>query len=472
MYCKTYDIVYCTMCIATEHRVCKGVNKIADVSKSCVNQTEIQQLLDETKKAKDVLSTTVIKQNDNLTIIDKQREVIKEKLGSTEMKLIEQIRQIKIRTEDCLNEKHASLKEKLNLSIDQTSCNIKELKENEEQLQTIGNLDIEQQFVHMKLMRKATTDSFNLQTSIESDGTLSIYYTNDTKLESLVMSANSLGQVMSEDGTKKVSEPKHYRIKSNREINVNMYNDESQCNIADICQLTDGQILVADYINVKVKQLDTNYKITNSCGLDSYPTGICCISRNEVAVKMVTDKIQFISTESSNLTKTRVISIESGSYYGMIYFDKEIWVSREHGIDIYNITGTLTKRIGEDKSPKTNFKSISIQNMAVSGDTVIVTDYSDGAVCLNKDGTVLRELRDGKLDTTRGVCVADDGTVFLCGYDSNNIVMFSKDGKCLGELIAADPGLKMPINMLFDKVNNNIIVTCDCNDNIYIIELE
>jgi hypothetical protein len=452
--------------------VCEGVNKIEDVSKSCVNQTEIQQLLDETKKVKDVLSATVNKQNDNLTTIDKQREVIQEKLDSTEMKLIEQIRQIKIMTEDCLNEKHATLKEKLDLSIDQTSCKIKELTENEGQLQIIGNLDIEQQFVHMKLMRKAATDSFNLQTSITSDGTLSLYYTSDTKLDSLVMAANALGQVISDDGGKKGSEPKHYRIKSKREINVKMDNDASRCRIIDICQLPDKHILVADRGNNKIKELNVDYLIINVCDIEASPRGICFISKNEIAVKMANNKVQFISTKFSNLTKTRIISVANGDLYGMIFVDDGIWLSGPGSIDIYNTAGTLTKNINNSDIFKNNVKSRCAQHMAVSGGMVIVTDFSEGAVCLNKNGTVLRELRDQKLDMTRGVCEADDGTVFLCGYGSDNIVMFSKDGKCLGELIAADPDLKDPINMLFDKVNNNIIVTCDDNANIYIIELE
>ncbi|XP_060558805.1 uncharacterized protein LOC132719078 [Ruditapes philippinarum] len=471
MYCKTHDMVYCVMCIDTEHGLCEGVNKIEAVPKSYVNQTEIQQLLDETKKANDVLSATVIKQNDNITCIDKQREIIQEKLDGTEMKLIEQIRQIKIRTEDSLNEKHASLKKKINLSISRSSCKIKELKVNEEHLRTICNLDVEQQFVQMKLMRKTATDALKLETSIGSDGTKPISFTGDEQLESLVLAANALDQVMSDDSAKKVCEPKHNRIKSKRKVYVKMENDASKCSIADICQLTDGQILVADFGNKKVKQLDVNYKITNTCDLDDSPTGICCISKDEIAVKMANNQIQFISTGSSNLNKTRVISIEGGGY-GLMYFDKKMWVSRTHGINIYNIKGKRTKRIGENNSPQTKFKSIFIQHMAGSGDTVIVTDFCDGAVCLNKDGTVLKELRDQKLRITRGVCVADDGTVFLCGYASDNIVMFSKEGKCLGELIASDPGLKCPVNMLFDNVNNNIVVICDNNNNIFVIELE
>ena len=60
--------------------------------------------------------------------------------------------------------------------------------------------------------------------------------------------------------------------------------------------------------------------------------------------------------------------------------------------------------------------------MTVSGDTVVVANWSDGDVCLNMDRTIHGELRDKRLAATRGVCVADDGTVFVSRYRSNNVI--------------------------------------------------
>jgi hypothetical protein len=72
--------------------------------------------------------------------------------------------------------------------------------------------------------------------------------------------------------------------------------------------------------------------------------------------------------------------------------------------------------------------------MAVTGETIIVADNSDGVFCLNKDGQVLLEMRDNKLKNSRGVCVSNVGAVFVSGFISNIIVMFNKDGKRIGEL--------------------------------------
>jgi hypothetical protein len=216
--------------------------------------------------------------------------------------------------------------------------------------------------------------------------------------------------------------------------------------------------------------LDLKYNAVESCALDANPTGICCISSNEVAIKMTNNTVQFVYVETS-LSKARCISISGGGYYGMTYCDGRLWVSTGGGINIYNTAGTLIKSVDKNHNVNRIFKSIP-QHMSVTGDTVIVAYLSDGAVCFNKDGTVMRELRDSRLQVCRAVCVADDGTVFLCGFNSHNIVMFSKDGNCKREIVTANCGLVFPINICFDKKRNTLIVTSNYLNTIKVLELE
>jgi hypothetical protein len=121
------------------------------------------------------------------------------------------------------------------------------------------------------------------------------------------------------------------------------------------------------------------------------------------------------------------------------------------------MTGTLLKSFSKDVNGQGILKSFP-QQMIAGGDFVFVADNSDGAVCLNRDGTVKRELRDKRLKGTHGVCVANDGTVFISGYSSHNIIMFDRDGKCLGELVGKDAGLVNPISLLYDDKRNCFIV--------------
>jgi hypothetical protein len=152
----------------------------------------------------------------------------------------------------------------------------------------------------------------------------------------------------------------------------------------------------------------------------------------------------------------------------MTYCAGELWVSVGNGIHIYSMTGSLLKSVGSDNNGQGIFSSI--QQMSISRDNVFVADYSDGAVCLTRDGTVISELKDKRLDVTRGVCVSNDGTVFMSGLTSHNIMMFDSDGKCLGELVSKDSGLVKPLSLLFDDKRNCLVVACiSCKIIVYYI---
>ncbi|XP_053392030.1 uncharacterized protein LOC123563791 [Mercenaria mercenaria] len=346
---------------------------------------------------------------------------------------------------------------------------IQNLKKTSEQLQSVAGMDAVQQFVQMKLMKKTVTEANKLHADVETNGTKSVCFTENTDFITSVMSANTFGEVRTEAEEKKPSKPIQYKMKSKEEINVRISNDKSRCAISDVCQLPDGMVLLTDQCNNKVKRLDMNYCIKDYCDLDELPKGICCIDKNEVAVKLFNNKLQFISV-GSTLSKTSCITIKGGGNYGMALYAGELWISSGDGVNVYNTTGTLIKSIDKDQTGKAIFKSTT-NHMTVSSNNIIVADWSDGAVCLKKDAKVMMELRDKRLRGTLGVCASDSGTVFLCGYNSNNIVMFSSDGKCLGELIAADAGLKKPMSLCYDSNKHCIIITCCMSDFIYVIDL-
>ncbi|XP_053392064.1 E3 ubiquitin-protein ligase TRIM71-like [Mercenaria mercenaria] len=469
MYCEAHDMVYCTMCIATEHRSCDDVNKIEDKLESCVNQTEIHRVLDETKNALETIKTVVVKQKKNIVSLEEQRNVIQDKLEDVKTSLIEHILKLKKETSDSVDKIYAKTKEELEFDINVSTNMIQNLEKTLEQMQLVHNLDAGQQFIQMKLVKMNLTDANKLHSNSESNGTKSICFTENTDLVTSVMTAVAFGQVREGSEDRKPSKPKQYKMKSKKEVNVKLGTDKTTCFISDVCQHQDGTILLTDYYNGNVKRLDSNYKLKDSCDLAASPRGICFISKNEVAVKMSNNTIQFIDV-SNTLSKTRCVDIVHGSQFGLTFCMGELWTSRRDGVNVYSTTGNLVKSIDKNRDVKPIFKAYT-QHLAASGDSVLVTDNSDGAVCLNNDGTIRRELRSSGLKYTRGVCVSDDGIVLLCGYHSNNIVMFSSDGKCLGELVAKDAGLKEPINLCYDVNKHSIIVTCRNCDTISVVEL-
>ncbi|XP_045212752.2 uncharacterized protein LOC123563792 [Mercenaria mercenaria] len=467
MYCGTHDMVYCTTCIATEHRSCVGVTRIEDKTKSGVQHTVIKSVLEEINNVQKRIRALNMKKQNNLDCLEKQRNSIQEKIVEVTTSLIDHIKQLERKMTNNLANDYAKMKRDLESELNVATHMIRDLDKTSELLQRVSSMDAGQQFVQMTLMKKTIKDACTLHTNSESNATTSLHFTENKDLITSVMTATTLGKVCTEAEDRKTSNPEQYKMKSKKEINVKMANDKNVCTISDVCLLPDGMIVLTDQGNNKVKRLDVYYNLKDHCDLDAIPSGICCINKNEIAVKMNNNNIQFISVASS-LLKTRRISIECGGYWGMAYCDGGLWTSKCGGVNVYNTTEGLIKTIDKNQNGKAIFKTLSVQHMAVSCDTMIVTDCSDGAVCLNTDETVERELRDSRLGRTCGVCVSVDGTVFLSAYSSNNIIMFSSDGKCLGELVA---GLNNPISLCYDKNKNCVIATCQSSDSIHVIEL-
>ncbi|XP_053378474.1 uncharacterized protein LOC123534503 [Mercenaria mercenaria] len=470
MYCGTHDMVYCTKCIATEHRTCESVKYIEDITTPSVQQNEKQGLQDEAKAIHDQLIAANKKKQKNVGSLEEQRNEILRNIHDIERNLIEHIGKLKREAVESLNKRYSEINSEMESEITLTANTITEVDKSTSMLQSVSNMNARQQFVQMKLIKRTVKDAKKLFEESEPHATRVARFTENVDLRTVLMTATELGCFETMNKNQKLPTPKQYKMKSKKAIKVRMPNDNTDCYIFDTCQLHDGTIILTDCNNKKVKWLDVNYKVKCHCILNDRPRDICCTTQNEVAVKMNNNKVQFISVDSS-LAILRDISIEGGSYWGMAYIAGDLWVSTGSGINVYSRSGTLLKSISNNVNGQRIFKS-SPQHIAASGENVIVADGSDGAVCLGRDGTAKSELRDGRLNYTQGVCVSSDGTVFLSGYSSRNIVMFSGDGNCKGELLTQEMGLTYLGSLYYDNKRNCLILECHRRcDSIYILEM-
>ncbi|XP_045165599.2 uncharacterized protein LOC123529352 [Mercenaria mercenaria] len=466
MYCGTHDMVYCSKCIATKHRACCGVTDIDEIKTGSVPHKEIRRIQNDTRNIKQRLADTDKKTQQRIECLENQKDEIPAEIEEVEQSLIEQIRKLKREAMDTLNMEYILVKDELKSNVNLIADLKKEIEKASSQLQTLASMSARQQFVQMKLIQKAINDAENLFANSEDKGRFALYFAENSDLKTAVMTATSIGHVSNVTENKQTV-PRLFKVKSKKEINVRMQNDKEGCHITDICQLQDGTIILADWGNRKIKRLDMDYSVKDHLDLGHRLSGICCTGQNEVAVKMHNDKVQFISVGSS-LSKLREICVEGGGWLGIAYDTGELWISTgsDRGVKVYSTSGALLKTM----NGRNIFKSCT-EHLAVCGETVTVTDYSNGAVCLGRDGTVKRQMRDGRLANTEGVCVSGDGTIFLSGRNSNNILMFDKDGKCLGELVANDPGLVNPVALHYDEKSDCIIVTSDFSDRITILDI-
>ncbi|XP_060556106.1 tripartite motif-containing protein 42-like [Ruditapes philippinarum] len=455
MYCKEHDMVYCLKCIATDHRSCTGVTSLDDLSVSTDQKRETERLKADIMNTQERLENTDKKTN--LKSIEEQRNEVISQIEGLARGLVEHIQKLECEALEGLDAEYSKVKGELETDISNLSKAKQEIEQVRSQLKDLDSLNKIQQFVQTKLTQQTLNDAETVFGQTESKGIQSLYLKENTELKSSVSSSTSLGSVQKIAENKSQPTSTTYKVSSWKEENIRMKNDKLQPYICDACQLQDGTIILADNNNMKIKRLDVNYNIKDCLDLESNPRGICCTGNTEVAVILHNNKVWFISVGSS-LSKVRDISVTDGGYYGMTYCAGELWVSNGKGVYVYSTTGTLLNSIINDVNGQRIFTSI--KHMTVSGENVFVADSSNGVVCLTRDGTVKRERKDKMLADTRGVCASNDGTVFISGCGSNNIMMFDSKGKCLGELVSQDFGLVNPLSLLFDEKRNCLVVAC------------
>ncbi|XP_060582314.1 uncharacterized protein LOC132738740 [Ruditapes philippinarum] len=458
MYCEEHDMVYCLKCIATDHRSCKGVTGLDDLSVSTDQKRETERLKADIMNTKERLENTDQKTKTNLKSIEEHRNEVITQIEALARGLVEHIHKLEREALEGLDAKYILVKEELETNMSKLSKAKEEVEQVRSKLQGMDSLDKIQQFVQTKLTQQTLNDAVKVLEQNEAKGIQSLHLKENTELKSLVSSSTCLGSVQKIRESKRLPTSRTYKVRSQKEESIRMKNDKIGPYICDVCQLQDGTIILADNNNMRIKRLGVNYNIKDYFDLESYPSGICCTGNTEVAVKLYHNKVCFISVGSS-LSKVRDISVTGGRYLGMTYCAGELWVSDVNGVNVYSMTGTLLKYVISDVNIKPMFKSTPHQ-MVVSEGNVFVTDNSDGAVCLTRDGTVKGELIDKRLAETRGVCVSNDGTVFISGFNSDSIMMFDSERKCLGELVSKESGLLKPVSLLFDDKRNCLVVGC------------
>ena len=184
-------------------RSCIGVKKTEDMYMDYPCQTHVHSVFFETKKAEYKVNRLTDKQEQNLTAIKMQRETIQAKLNDTEARLIEHIKVLKGKALACLNNKYSTLKSSLVSSINRLSSTTEELRQAQEQLKSIHNLEREQQFVKVTLIRKIARDANTVITG-DTYHSRSIEFKENTELMNCVIVSDCLGDITSktENGEK------------------------------------------------------------------------------------------------------------------------------------------------------------------------------------------------------------------------------------------------------------------------------
>ncbi|KAH3839025.1 hypothetical protein DPMN_112446 [Dreissena polymorpha] len=139
------------------------------------------------------------------------------------------------------------------------------------------------------------------------------------------------------------------RVKTSKKYDVRIEKDAYSCSISGICEIANGEFLLIDWKNLKVKQLDQTYKVVAHCDLPSHPVSICSIDSSLVAVALGIGEIIFIRVTNLKLVKDRTMKFQH-LCHGIAHHHGKLFITTDTALYQYSVDGRLVSKLYEDKS--------------------------------------------------------------------------------------------------------------------------
>ena len=125
------------------------------------------------------------------------------------------------------------------------------------------------------------------------------------------------------------------------------------------------------------------------------------------------------------------------------------------GFLIIDIKGNVLKEV------KTTYKHYTV----VANDTIYISNWKKNKiVCFDADGNQLFEMFNEDLRAPLGITSDSDGNLYVVGFHSNNVFLFSKDGQTCKELIPASDKMSYPRAVNYNDMLGLLMITTETGE--------
>jgi len=100
-------------------------------------------------------------------------------------------------------------------------------------------------------------------------------------------SLEMLGEVICEGGEKPLPRPDHvFEVEKHVLHSAKVSDDKNTCYITGICRLANGEFLLSDTANSKLKLLNSSYRVVSTSDVPDWPQDVCSTGQREAAVSV------------------------------------------------------------------------------------------------------------------------------------------------------------------------------------------
>ncbi|XP_071177435.1 uncharacterized protein [Mytilus edulis] len=469
LYCPDHLMPCCDKCISTSHLRCTGIESLTSVvektkfekSKKSVEKviTNVLHFIDEmvTNKSKNIQTGKQECEGIKQSIL-KIREKINKHLDQLETNLCLEIDTIwvqqKTKALDFITEFERQKKE-----LKTMSENLDTVIAHDSNLQSFLGVHKIEQRVHecQRYVEDLDKDdkSKDFMIKMKQNGEIE-------KLLSNLESVKSLGEIIVEKTevpiTRETTVSKDAQVHSREKCNIhNMtMNIEAEeelgfgTNVSDMICLMDGRVLIIGIFSSNYI-LTSDRKHFKELPISESSFAVTQINQDTIAITCADEKaIKIFNMEIEKVTKV-ITLITFG--YGISFSNNSLAVALDNNeIHIIDLEGNTIKSIKVQSE---------IFHLVYCNDRVVYSDSQDKAVyCFNVSGKQIWQYKQDLLGP-HGLCTDSYGNVIVADYESNRIIVISRDGQDSKVLFKSDERLTFPQQHICFKHNESSGFVCD-----------
>lgn len=468
-YCGKHEILCCIECVLKEHKMCENVKSVEDVVKG-IKQShmfiECQETL--TELSTNIEDITQDRESNAALLLERKQE-IEEKVKDVRQKINEHLDRIESELLKSLHDLYEQENTKICSVISEMKKKQNSLEDIKFNLASIKDFASDMQaFLAIKdIERHIKTEEDNLQ-SIYTESSLdqiSLSYVDKADMEKL---SQMFGCVKVHTTASKLQGKSKKQKQAQKSINASSISvDDIQIELIQRVVVSDLNITGCQFISdsryVYCSRSSNTLTVFKQNGSQDFrmsvrPFNIIDIayipSKNCIAATAGGDGRKVINVLDLN-TKTIIKSmpVDTKNYGITVREGKLVYCAAEHGLRVIDI---------DENSPTTlnNVRISPFSYVSSFRNNLYFTDKIKHSVtCCDINGTTKWELKDlGILRRPLGVCVDQDGFVYVVGNKTINVIVISPDGLQYEELLSSKDGLNDPRVIDYDTSNDKLLI--------------
>jgi len=456
-------------------RLCSAIKHIPDVAKGVRDTQEFKELPQRVFEIRKRLAYQRQSRTESDDAVDKSGDKCISQIQTLRQTFNVIFDRLERRTISEMESRKTSLRNKIQTDVDQIDDVTVKLEMFTDALKDGSNTNEALSYIGFTKCDEVIFNAQLLLQTIANKDDFKITFQSFKGITEYMSSLEMLGEVICEGGEKPLPGPDHvFEVEKHVMHNVKVSDDTSTCNISGICRLANGEFLLSDCENTKLKLLNSCYQVMSTIDVPDWPHDVCSTGQREAAVSVDYTKdrheILLVRVKAGKIEQMKTIKLQH-TCRGLAHHGGHLYVAARTALYVYDMAGYHGRQLYSDKKGE-----MTVYRCAVSpdGSRIYITNSSlHQLITLNKDGTMPSTLTHPELRFPSSPHVTAQGHVFVtCDIRYTVVHVTEKNNQqTVTTLAGENNGLTEPVSLCFNS-NGSLVVCQRDDDNIVDLKLK